>query len=272
MPWAFSTRDSHDQLIDILLKSPIVFVDLDAVQHETCRHKVLAALLRSIRESWRVDAELDAWFAALEGSVSGSLYWPVFARIKTPADDGEQGQLFPVAFRFPSLIIAHTLVLYWTAAVILRQYLCYLYQRVEELVGDTEALGAAPCTCVLDGQGANPEVATADGPTACLRHFKKHELPPLRHRKDWTKTVARDLCQSVEYFLEDSMRCLGPAAILPSLMAVGWLLEHEPGDWARELTWVNYMMGLVQRKGNEIAGCTESQLDEYRGIAAGWQL
>jgi len=262
-PWAFLARDPHDHLIDILLKAPSIYADADAAENAVSPPRALAALVRGIHQCWQVNEELDAWFGTLESSVSGALYWPELATMKTPADAGRHGMLFPVAFCFPSFLIAHTLVLYWTASVILHQHLCVLYRRVEALAGETEA-----CTCEEHVRGDGLDAETV-GLTACLRHFKPHQLPRLGARRDWARTVARDLCQSVEYFLKDSMRCLGPASILPSLMTVGWLWEHEAGDWDREVAWVRHMLVTVQRKGNEIAGCTEAELEEYRGSSAG---
>jgi hypothetical protein len=70
-----------------------------------------------IDQCWMLDAELQRWYKDLESSSPGPLYWPHFSKQESPTDDPELGKLFPVAFHFPNLFTASTIMVYWTAQV-----------------------------------------------------------------------------------------------------------------------------------------------------------
>jgi hypothetical protein len=248
-PWASTTKDPYDQLIDILLQAPRIYTDSDAVDHETRPHAILSGLLHSVNECWRFDGALQGWQSRLADAVPGALYWPCLATVRTPADTATEGMVFPVAYQFPSLVIATGLVLCWSFSTILHQYMCHLYDRIEELARGMQESDGDPCLCRDDAEN------TAVVP--CPAHFTPDRLPPLGPRKDWGKNAARDVCQSIEYFLQDSMKCAGPASILPALLGLAWLWDHDNGNWSRELTWVTYMIGKVHSRGNAIAVCTD---------------
>lgn len=46
------------------------------------------------------------------------------------------------------------------------------------------------------------------------------KLRPLEHRMDWPESVAKNICQSVEYCMQDQMLALGPGSVAPPLMIV----------------------------------------------------
>jgi hypothetical protein len=78
-------------------------------------------------------------------------------------------------------------------------------------------------------------------------------LPPVGQRLNWPKTTAYSICQSVEYFLQDTRTGFGPAVVLPALAVVKACLMIWPGDWSREIVWINEMFSNIGANGCEIA-------------------
>lgn len=71
---------------------------------------------------------------------------------------------------------------------------------------------------------------------------------------EWPRTPAHNICQFVEYFLQDQVRGKGPVSMLPALAIVKACLKIASGDWGRETWWIDDMIGKIQGKDNEIAG------------------
>jgi hypothetical protein len=184
-----------------------------------------------------MDSCLADWFAQFEATVAGPLSYPELSRVNSTADSPELGKVFPVAFYFPAFIVAQTLVFYWIALIIVHAHMCLMYENLARLVALLETVkDDISCTCSDTDDNDSAAAMT------CLRHFAVELLPP------------RNICQSVEYFLQDQMRGVGPVSVLPALLIVNAYRRYASGDWSRETLWINDMVGKIQGKGNEIAG------------------
>jgi hypothetical protein len=214
----------------------------------SCVQEDFFRTLELIKECQRVDSRLAAWFNNLGATVVGPLYCPKLSSISSTADSQDLGKIFPVAFYFPALIVAKSLVFYWTALLPVHAFMYFMY---EKLTGFMASLGPArcdiPCSCGTDSD-AVPATMT------CLRHFSMSMLPPLDHRSDWSRVPTRNICQSVEYFLQEQVRGMGLITIIPSLLSVKVCWQLDSSDWSRETMWVDDILRKIQGKGNEIAG------------------
>jgi hypothetical protein len=88
----------------------------------------------------------------------------------------------------------------------------------------------------------------------CLYHSATGLLSSLRSSIEWPLAPARNICQSVEFFLQERMRGEGSISVLPALLIVKAYLRISPGDWNREILWIDDMVGKIQGKCNAIAG------------------
>lgn len=254
LPWASTPKDSHDQLLDIMLKAPAIFPKEATKDARTSPQNVLNAAVRRARACWLLDSQLTDWLGRLANEVSGPLFWP---EEKTTPDDGagaeEKNTLFSTVYQFPSFILAQTLVLYWTTRVVVCDQLCAVYRELQAFSATattSAARASAECTC-LENRRA--------GITSCLVDFTTEGLPALGYREDWTQTVARHICHSVEYFLQDKMRCAGPACLMPPAMVLRWLWQQQHASQGvardRELRWLDQVLARVHARGNGIAVC-----------------
>jgi len=208
----------------------------------------LLSLLEIIDRLWDVDADLERWYKELENNTPGPLYQTKFSTMDSPADDTERGKLFPIAFHFSSLLMAHTVVMYWAGQVMVWRELTWAYQSV--------SLALDQCTVEKltipypDNWSAGMVCTCNDAEhITCVKHFDPAQLPPLEHRADWPHSAAKNIFQSVEFCLQDEMMGLGPNTVAPALMLTIYRLFNTPGDWKRELSWAEAVLGKVHGKG-----------------------
>lgn len=251
LPFKSSQKGLRDLLIDILLEMPDVYQLLDKAQQEKCRSKILLRFINIVELSWQFDSRINDWHSRFETFVAGPAYWPKLSTSNSPADDTESGKVFAAAFHFPSFAVAHSMILYWLFLLLIHPLLCGIYKHLENLV--RLGLGDMECSCI---QKSIPETAgkTMSIPTICLRHFTVDKLPPLGFPTEWARGAVRNICQSAEYLMQENMGEVGPASLLPRLLAVReFLAIVAPGEWPREVSWINDMMRKTQDMGNDIS-------------------
>ena len=259
MPWGDEGKDCDDEVIDILLSIPRILAQTDASKLEDRPLKKLAGILESVRLCWEADKTLREWFDRFDASMPGPLYWPEFSTLHSTADTSRSGKLFPVAYRFQAFIIGQTLVFYWVSLTIVHQHLSRLYLALQRSAADNSRRLLVPCTC--DSAAEIIGAAESIRSTTCLRHFAVDKLPPLGLRRDWARSVAYEICRSVEYFLHPAARDVGPASIFPALRILRFLWKGLPGDWEREQAWLRDMIAIVQERGNHIARYAQTDED-----------
>ncbi|KAF3014500.1 hypothetical protein E8E14_011241 [Neopestalotiopsis sp. 37M] len=248
LPW--QTKKSHfDLLLDILLELPALYAGSDTVAMTVCHQDQLEKFLETIHEAQHIESRLTSWLATFESSVNGSLYSPELRNIENAQRTSKLLELFPVLFRFPAFYVGQNVVYYWLGLLIVHAHLCFMYNGLERLIAKSASFKDAGA-CMCNGSPDNQGIAL----TACLRHFKISMLPPLAHRRDWAKTTAYNICQSIDYFLQDDLRDFGPAAVIPALAVVKTYWSLWPGDWTREIDWAQHMFREIKGRGSGIAG------------------
>jgi hypothetical protein len=210
LPWKGLSKTLHDQIIDVLAGiAKIVGQAFEMASLESA--EPLSIMPEIVDCCWKMDAKLRQLFKELQHRNLGPLYWSKFSVQTNPVDDLELGKVFPVAFHFPNLRIAHTCMLYWTASMILWSILSPVYQ----------ALGAV--------------------------QFDMSRLPVLEKQLD-VASLSRNICQSLEYCMQDEMRGLGSAITIIPLHVVIKILRDYP-KCSRELSWSQAMAQKVAEKG-----------------------
>ncbi|KAK3375657.1 hypothetical protein B0T24DRAFT_676581 [Lasiosphaeria ovina] len=245
IPWSAApgSKTPFDTLLDILLDIPELSAQRERLQHIRNPHLFLATAVGTIRQGYMIENALDEWFVRFKATVPGALYHPELSKIDSLADNPDSGKLFPVAFRFPSFVIGQNVLYSWVAKLTLHAHLCFTYEILERSLGILDALGRSNFSCTCDA-GAEP---------LCLRHFTMHLLPPLGHRSQWPRETAYNICQSVEYFMENPVRALSPASVLPALAVVKGFWKHAPGNWSREILWTDSRLEIIRTSDTEIA-------------------
>ncbi|OIW22966.1 hypothetical protein CONLIGDRAFT_145590 [Coniochaeta ligniaria NRRL 30616] len=244
-PWPQpDSKPPFERLIDILLGLP----DLSAQRHAQWTTQnplgVLSGALASVRSGTIMEAGLEKWFDSFKATVPGALYHPELSKFDSAVDSPDTGRIFPVAFQFPAFVIANNLVYYWVALMAVQAHLCFTYAMLTQLVAMLDAAGRETFSCTCDGSEA-----------PCLQHFSMERLPALGHRELWPRTTAYNIAQSVEYFMEQRQQGFGPGEIVPALALVQGFWRCAPGDWNREVAWVDDMIKRIREQGVSIGGC-----------------
>jgi hypothetical protein len=232
LPWKHSSKSHFDQVLDFVALTPDVFRQGDALQYLE-GHSLLLTTLGIVDQCWKLDAELQGFFERLEHSALGPLYWPKLSKDGNPADNPELGKLFPVCFHFLNLRMANTLMFYWATVLMLWNGFFQLYGIISSIQLDKRTMSG-----LEDDGSCEDEVST---------QYDMSQLPPLGHRTDFG-SVARNICQSVEYCMQDEMLGAGPPSVIAPLNIVIDTLQSHP-QYHREVLWAKAAIDRVEKRG-----------------------
>jgi hypothetical protein len=227
-PWRNISKTPLDKILDRTAALANLFVEgFDIEGLESTRF--LPAALKMVDRCWKIEAELRQLFTDLENGNPGPLYWPKLSTAVNPADDEALGKVFPVAFHFTNLRTAATCMIYWASLMLLWAVLSHVYQL----------LGALK----VDNTTTNP--------------FDMNQLLPVEPRID-VLAASRNICQSLEYCMQEEMKGLGPTATVIPLMAVIDILPNFP-HCSRELAWAKALSEKFSEKGLRLMKYLDSE-------------
>ena len=137
--------------------------------------------------------------------------------------------------------MAYTVMFYWATALILWSGLCQLYQAIYKLDLSCREIDCFCFTC-------DQKTLHADGNTDSYLHkFDLSKLPSLDHRANFP-LLARNICQSVEYCMQESMGQFGAFSAAAPLAIALENLKNIPGC-SREGAWARAAMAKIVGRG-----------------------
>jgi hypothetical protein len=154
----------------------------------------------------------------------GPLYWPV---LSPSFKDSVQSQgLFPVIYEFPDLKTATLLMLYWSSRAMVWATVSNLYDVIR--LQGVHAITVPIVDVTSEKHDPSP---TNDG-----ENLSERDSPTQHDGQNYLK-MARNVCQSLEYCLQEDMSLLGIlAATVPVIITV-WAIRYRHNDEA-ELAWL----------------------------------
>ena len=234
--------------------------------------KFVLAILDIIDRCWKMDAKLRRFFENLERETDGPIYWPNLSTSNdNSTDDPKLGKVFPVAFHFSNIRMAHMCMLYWADCSILWVGMGYLYKV---LAGYLAAQGSQNLKKLWSSMGylykklagflgakgsQNSEAERSD-----LNHatgLDMTQLPPLGHRED-TVCLARNICQCMEFMLQDSSGTMGPISSVFALKVAIETFNDSPGC-DRELQWALDIMDQITGQGLRVLAHLPIKMTEH---------
>ncbi|EXJ86360.1 hypothetical protein A1O3_03311 [Capronia epimyces CBS 606.96] len=226
VPWQSHPKTLFDQVYDFVTIAPELQRQGELLAYMDSDSRLRLAT-EMITKCWKMDRDLASFHDELVRSQAGPLYWPELARGQICDEDGEDGRLFPVAFHFPHLSVAHTLLVFWACQTMLWQGMYQLYRVMATLRGSF-ATSSRSKELLFE-----PDAST-----------RFSDLPALEHRIDFA-APARNIFQSVEYCLLDEMKDHGPKSIAASLRIANETLKHHLA-YRRDVLWAEEAMVKVQ--------------------------
>lgn len=199
---------------------------------------MLCSGLHDIIEKYsEIDAVLQRLYANFDQSISGPLYWAALSTLDSCLDNDKHGKAFPVSFHFPNFSIALIVATYWSNMMVVHIQLMYAYAKLAAI--------KSPETIpdeTHDTQGST----SADKRTYEAVQFYQRSR---EHASKWT-TMAKNICQSGEYFMQDNMGAHGALYIITLLSGCYSCFRNAPGDWSREINWITEFMCRIKKKVN----------------------
>ncbi len=247
LPWKGRVKTPIDQLVDIsaglarILVQGFEIQDLESIV-------IFHAAMGLIGRCREMELKLRDFYADFDKGNRGRLYWSKFTTADNSADDVKLGKVFPVAFHFPNIRVAHTCMIYWTTMILLWATLSHLYRVLATTELPNEVLHGLADNCsqnFADAESSN--AACGEDVQLYSNQPDFNQLLPLEPRLD-VVTAMRNICQSIEYCMQDEMKSIGPQATVIPLMAVIDTLPALPHH-GRELAWARAAFEKVKEKG-----------------------
>ncbi|KAM5440540.1 hypothetical protein McanMca71_004617 [Microsporum canis] len=235
-PWALFPKAPMDRINDCLALSPAILQKASHLVFLDPKPKV--ELARQLaQECLEIDKLLDDIYVDIQSIGPGPLYWNVVAKLRIPTDIN--GPLFPVVYFFKDLKVAWLVMTYWAARLMLWVGLCDLYDVIEHIQPEVIRDSLSPESTDDDTRIDQP----CPSGTSTL-------FPQLGHRKHY-RSMAHNVCQSIEYFLQPCMKMGGAFSVSSVLGVVLGSIIGRP-SFTEEATWMRAVLGLVQRKGHRL--------------------
>ncbi|RDW73414.1 hypothetical protein BP6252_07321 [Coleophoma cylindrospora] len=218
-PWKHISKSPADQILDVLAMAPVILTRVHAMS--TLDPGSLLSTALEIMDSCReLDSSLRKIYEQLRLGYPGPLYWSEFSKTRCPLEDSSLGssKIFPVAFHFPDLRMAKTMMYYWATQAVLWSGMSQLSQLLLMLQ-----------------------------PTSGDDHMS--EIPSDYY--DDFISPARNVCQSVEYCTKNDMLSLGTLTAVTPLMLIAVTLKRYP-KYEREMKWVDFRLNEMRESGVRI--------------------
>ncbi|KAF4263113.1 hypothetical protein KXV68_002994 [Aspergillus fumigatus] len=222
-PWVSRPKRMADRIADCLARMPSILQRYDRLS-SLHRKEILDSTYGLVQECLRIDQTLQDIYEDLRLQAEGPLYWPV---LSPSFKNSVQGQgWFPVIYDFPDLRTATLLMLYWASRAMLWATLSNLHDVIK-LQG---VHGSTPAFVEVTSEKHDPS------PSNDKEISSERNSPPLHDGQIYLR-MARNVCQSLEYCLQEDMSLLGIlAASIPVIITV-WAIRYRHNDEA-ELAWL----------------------------------
>lgn len=235
-PWKHHLKPISHLMLDLLAEATTITGDAYKILGVTTLYSqpevLQVELLGIVKQCWKLDIRLRAFWKRFKDTADGSLYWPEMSNSCTGIVEApESPAVFPIAFGFRSLSTANTCMLFWATSSILYSGLRTLYS----LLGPFN---------LPPGPWVKEHDVTSLG-------IHLGQLPPLEHRIDVT-LLAKNICQSMEYCMQPKWGPMSPAtAVFPLKVALEIL--YEDPTCVRELEWAQAaMFSISDRAGIKV--------------------
>lgn len=298
-PWSNSAKDPQDKFMDQMYCIPVLLEQTDKIEASN------ADIETTIQGYWDIIGQyhaihncLQGWFRDLQAIVAGPLYWPELSRIRFPQfDDSGRGRPFPVAFHFPAFSIGQAMMLFWLISAIVNYQLMVLYKRIVDLKeghGPASSKSASPQSTADSTSPEEPVSFVTSSPSASASSDSASHTPSssssglsgeysdeamgshppsvaamkaaAKDADTTCRTASNNICQSVEYFVQEEMGDVGPLIMMLPLAALKHVMirmeplhpcpkgrPEFPGEFTDEVAWVDALTHFIGGKGQQLA-------------------
>ncbi|OAL40455.1 hypothetical protein AYO20_00191 [Fonsecaea nubica] len=190
VPWKIHPKSDLDRLQDIMAQVATLLEKAERLRTASTSTAVAATVPERtalVHQGWIFHSQLQTWYQRLvrKHAGCGALYWerPVSARFHLPVPS-----VFTTSLQFPTFEIARLHLSYWTMLLLLRTSILSLASR--------------------ESHPSNTDTDTGAEPPP---------PPPLEVPEIPDHDLATMICKSMDFFLSDDARILGPQNVFFAL-------------------------------------------------------
>jgi hypothetical protein len=225
IPWKGRNKPLNEQLPDLMAEMASIGEAGYFPSHPENPPLLLAELLSVMDRCWQLDSKLQRFFQELECNTTGPVYWPVL--FKEPKISSGEPEVFPITYEFPSLGIAYTCILYWSACSILWAGIIKIYEVILQLQLAMPTL----TTPFTPGLSSTPSVSSTTPFDSSTGY-----LPSLGYRLN-IPSMARNVCQSLRYYVRSLVKAGSPPTVATFPLKVAIEVFSGVKGYERELDW-----------------------------------
>jgi hypothetical protein len=248
VPYEEQPQEEFDEFLNILSLIADILSQGHSLKQMRDRDLYVASL-PIIDQICVLVAKLRDFYEHFGTKIAGPLYWPVLSATENPTDDPERGKLFPIALHFPNLNVARIVVMYWTAMAMLCSLLSKMCNRLRFIQVAIELEGGSISKqldwWVKDSLASSSDEGAFDQSRKVKVDFT--EFLTLDHEADII-SLARHVCQSVDYFMQEDLLSMGPALAVTPLLCIYGILENEPSSHPH-LQWIMGELSHIRSRG-----------------------
>ena len=246
IPWTCSPKAPSQQLNDFLSYAPSIFSEADKLEAMEPRTR-LRTTVKLINRCWHLDYQLGQFYEDLKQTRKGELYWPTVSTWSLLADEDPKEKLFPIAYHFPDLFMASTMMMYWAIQTMLWGGMLQLYAALNDAVAVPGAMEGPGRIEIVWEDSADMACHDTQSCQSGSEESNTVRLPALGSGKTFM-SAARNVCQSAEYCLQGSMLNFGAAMALGPLNIVVEHFREVPG-LEREVLWIEQVLEQIYERG-----------------------
>lgn len=232
-PWKIIPKTPLDRLDDAFFAIAAIIQQFDELSHETSLNLLRDGYRTILAKLLNVESALRGLNGNFEKSLSGPLYWAELSTFESLQDDAKLGKLFPVSFHFPAFVVAQFIVTYWSGMMAAHNHIMYTYNKLAEIES------RIALTRVISNSRLLEPAIVGNYQTVSF------DLQSRKHGEIWV-TMAKNICQSAEYFLQNKMGELGSFYMLTLLSGCNSCWKSDVGNWSREISWVAETMDRIK--------------------------
>ena len=169
---------------------------------------------------------------------TGSSYWSEFTPtskvVEVEDEENIAENVFPVSYRFNGFATAQILTTHWVGLMV-------VYFELKTILGQIAQLQTEELKTQRNEQSI---LEALEG----VKHLHTLKQQQEEVTESW-QTMAKNVCLSTEYLLDEKMGALGPITAIVLIRACKTCMgEDQDQDWTRELEWISFIEKRIQMR------------------------
>ncbi|KAI9819123.1 MAG: hypothetical protein M1827_007279 [Pycnora praestabilis] len=243
IPWEGTSKPAEQGLLDLMCQLPGILEKAGNIGSLPNSPETIADSLRLVSRCWELNTSIEHWQKDMKVLYPTPHYWPEFSTMHNPANDSEYGKVFPIAFHFTTLRLAHSYLLYWTSLQLLWSTISDLYDSISNYEPYTQK---GVHRVALERSRTSEGFTFHSGYGRSDYGLNLSSLPSLTEKHD-VMGCSQNIAQSMEYCMREEVGNLGTYMAMLSLPIALRSYMDERGK-EKETQWCFAMFEMLNSR------------------------